>query len=209
MPGTWRTGRPITGASQRRKDRLVTVLLLPEDEVALQAAVTAECPDVRIIDATAPWPAMTTNRPPMRDSVLDVERTALLWIPEIQPRLPQPRFTGRASRAPQAGRVVTWRRSLLSEGVLAPGMFSAVVWNGMDPRMVAFMSAVWRVLVRATSDHLVRWIDGTGQEQRMPSFHVGHHALAAAREGRLCLNDTAEKWRLYPPSQDKARGAAL
>lgn len=210
MPGTRRTGRPITGVDRKRKDRLATVLLLPEDEVALQAAIVAANPDTRIIDATAPWPAMTTNRPPVRDSVLDVERTALLWVPQIQPRLPQPRFTGYAARAPQAGRVVVWRRSLRSEdGVLAPGLFSAVVWDGMDPRMVAFMSLVWRALVRATSDHLVRWIDGTGQEQRMSSYHVGHHALVAARKGEICLNDTNEKWRLYPPSQDKARGAVL
>jgi hypothetical protein len=179
---------------------MATVLLLPEDELALQAAVTAEYPGLRIVDAAAPWPLV-------RDSVLDVERTALLWVPEIQPRLPKPRFTGYATRAPQAGRVVTWRRSLCSDGdVLTSGMVSAVVWHGMDPGMVRFMSTVWRALVRATSDHLVRWIEDTGQEQRMPSFHIGHHALAAARDGRIGLHTSVGP--LYPPSQDKARGAA-
>lgn len=210
MPGTWRTGRPITGDRPKRKASSATVLLLPEDEVAVQAAILEACPGVRIIDAEAPWPGATTSKPPVRDSVLDVERRALLWDPEIHPRLPQPRFSGLAVRSPQAGRVVQWRRSRCSDDdVLASGMFLAVVWEGMDPRMLTVTSSVWRAVLEHTSNHLVRWIEGTGQEQLSPSYRVGHHALAAAREGRICLGDSDPKWRLHPPSQDKARGAVI
>ncbi|KJK49385.1 hypothetical protein UK23_13865 [Lentzea aerocolonigenes] len=191
----------------KRSDRMATVLLLPQDEAALQAAIVAAWPSTRIIDGRAPWPAQTTSRPPVRDSVLDVERNAFLWDPEIHPRLPTPRFTGYARRAPQAGRVVEWRRSLCTDGVLASGMISAVVWDDMDPRMIAFISAVWRAVVEHTSNNLVRWIEGTGQEQLMRASRVGHHALAAARAGEICLGTTEEKWRLHPPSQEKARGA--
>ncbi|MEU0880785.1 hypothetical protein ABZ345_19450 [Lentzea sp. NPDC005914] len=210
MPGTWRTGRPITGDDPKRKASTATILLLPEDEAALQAAIVTAYPGVRLIDAYAPWPGMTTSKPPVRASVLDIERRAPLWDPEIHPRLPQPRFSGLAVRSPQAGRVVQWRRSrCLDDGVLTSGMFLAVTWDGMDPRMVTLMSVVWRALLRATSNYLVRWIEGTGQEQISPSYRVGHHALAAAREGRICLNDSDPKWRLHPPSQEKARGAVI
>jgi hypothetical protein len=194
----------------KRKALMATILLLPEDEVALQAAILAACPGVRIIDAHGHWPGMTTSRPPVRDSVLEVGQRALLWDPEIHPRLPQPRFSGSSARSPQAGRVIQWRRSLCSDdAVLHSGLFVAVLWHDMDPRMITLTSSVWRAVLRHTSNYLVRWIEGTGQEQISPSYRVGHHALAAARDGSICLNDTDEKWRLYPPSQDKARGAVL
>ncbi|MEV6243242.1 hypothetical protein [Lentzea sp. NPDC051838] len=193
----------------KRSDRLAPVLLLPEDETAILSAIVAAWPSAQLIDAHAPWRAQTTNRPPVCSSVLEVERTAFLWDPEIHPRLPAPRFTGYAARSPQAGRVVVWKRSLRADGVLASGLISVVVWDDMDPRMVAFISAVWREFVAHTSNYLVRWLEGTGQEQVSPGYRVGHHALAAARDGGLCLNSIDPKWRLYPPSQDKARGAVL
>lgn len=94
-----------------------------------------------------------------------------------------------------------------SDGVLASGMISAVVWDDMDPRMIAFISMAWREVVAHTSNHLVRWVEGTGQEQVMRADRVGHHALAAARANGICLGTTDEKWRLHTPSQEKARGA--
>ncbi|MET9630156.1 hypothetical protein ABZX92_22075 [Lentzea sp. NPDC006480] len=193
----------------KRKAQSATILLLPEDEAALQAAIFEACPGVRIIDAHGEWRGQTTSKPPVRDSVLDVSQRALLWDPAIHPRLPQPRFSGLAVRSPQAGKVVQWRRSLCTDGVLASGMFLAVVWPDMDPRMIALTSSIWRAVLRHTSNYLVRWIEGTGQEQISPSHRVGHHALAAARDGELCLNDLDPKWRLHPPSQDRARGAVI
>lgn len=205
MPGTWRTGRPITAGEPKRRVLMKVLMLLPEDEVALQAAVLAEHPGVRIVDQRAPWPAMTTCRPPVRDSVLDVEHTALLWNPEIHPRLPQPRLTAPPRRSPHAGRVVAWRRGTCTDGVLASTTISAVVWDGMKPEMVALLSTVWRAVLHGTTRHVVRWVEGTGQEQRAWGIRVGYHALAAAREGRISLDEG--KMRVYPPSLEKARGA--
>lgn len=71
--------------------------------------------------------AQATNRPPVRSSVLDVERTAFLWGSGDPSRLPAPRFTGCARRAPQAGRVMARRCSLSFDGVLASGMIIAAV----------------------------------------------------------------------------------
>ncbi|GAB2874407.1 hypothetical protein [Lentzea nigeriaca] len=181
------------------------LLLLPEDELALQAAIVAEQPTVRLVDERAPWPAMTTSRPPARDSVLDIERSVLIWDPSIHPRLPRPRFTRPARRSPLAGRVVRLDRGTYVDGVLTASVISAVLWDGMKPEMVSLFSTVWRAVLQGTSGYLVRWVEGTGQEQRIFGMRIGHHALAAAREGRISLGD--ERMRLYPPSQEKARGA--
>jgi len=181
------------------------LLLLPEDELAVQAAIVAEHPSVRLVDARSPWPAMTTSRPPVRDSVLDIERSVLIWDPSIHPRLPRPRFTGLARRSPLAGRVVWLDRGTYVDCVLTASGISAVLWDGMKPEMVSLFSTVWRAVLQGTSRYLVRWVEGTGQEQRIFGWRVGHPALAAASEGRISLGD--ESLRVYPPSQEKARGA--
>ena len=131
------------GARPKRSDRLKVLLLLPEDEVALQAAIVAEHPSVRIVDKHAPWPAASTSRPPVRGSMLDVEQTAVIWEPEIHPRLPQPRFSGLARRSPQAGRVVAWSRGTCVDGVLSTSVISAVVWDGHHMSSPSASSEVW------------------------------------------------------------------
>lgn len=205
MPGTWRTGRPITGVDwPRRRTRAANLLLLPEDEVALQAALTEERAGLKIVDGTAPWPAKT--EPPVRDSVLEVGTLATLWDPEVLPALPRLRRGDTPNKGMQAGKVVQWKRGGLSaDDVLGPGMWTAVLKDGQDPALVAFIDSMWRVLLRFTTDYLVRWIPSTGVEQRAWGFHTGPHAFAAARNGEITLESGFG--RLYPPSQDKARGA--
>lgn len=207
MPGTRRTGRPITAADRpRREVRLASLVLLPEDEVALQAALAEVRPGLRFVDGTAPWPPRT--EPPVRGSVLEIDTLVTLWDSEALPQLPRLRRGDTPLKGMQAGKVVQWTRgSQSADDVLTAGWWAAVLKDGQDPQHVAFIDAMWRAMLRFTTNYLVRWVEGTGQEQRMPSFHIGPHALAAAREGRVAL--LTKVGRLYPPSQDEARGAVF
>ena len=94
------------------------LLLLPEDEAALPAAVLAEHGEVRILDASGPWASAET--PPVRAAITDTGAAAI-WHPGIHPVLPVQVRSNGAVYGPEAGPVVQWVRSRHRDGVLTAG----------------------------------------------------------------------------------------
>lgn len=194
--GTWRTGRPITDPPKPPRFRYATLFLTPEDEAALHAAIVEAHPGTVLLEPTASL-AVKARREHARTA--DAGPKVLLWDPVVQPVL----------RNPVNGRVVKWQRgSCTEDGVLDAGMWTVAMRDSTTPEMQTFINDLWRAMLRFTSNYLVRWVEGTGVEQRMPSYRIGPDALKAATEGRITL-DSGGFGPLHPPSQDKARGAAL
>ena len=166
------------------KKKLSPVLLLPEDEVALQAEITAEHPDVRVLDS-GPWADAGT--PPVLGSITEVRFTGYLWPAALYPELPVEVRGNGAVWGAETGKVVQWSRCRLADGTLAAGSLGVVI----EPGMEEFVRSVWRILFRLTSNDLVRHHRPTGEHVRMPTFRIGPHALAEARAGRLRLMSSA------------------
>ncbi|WP_434447753.1 hypothetical protein [Lentzea sp. E54] len=166
------------------RKKLSPVLLLPEDEVALQAAITAAHPDVRILDS-GPWADADT--PPVLGSVLEARSIAYVWPTSLHPVLPVEVRSNGAVWGVETGKALQWRRGRVVDGTLSAGTLGVVV----EPELEEFVRSVWRILSRLTSNDLVRYHRPTGEHVRTPTYRVGPHALAEARAGRLRLMDAA------------------
>lgn len=170
------------------------VFLLPEDEIALQAAIVAKHPHVRILDDSGPWP--DANTPPVRASVTETGTIAGIWPSDLSPDFPtEVRSNGTVwGTGTGTGPAIQWLRSRVkSEGVLSAGRLATM----LDPGTEAFVRSVFRILFRVTSNDLVRHHKPTGEHVRMPSYRIGPHAMEEARAGRLTLMDAALV--LHPP----------
>lgn len=170
------------------------VLLLPEDELALQAAIVAAHPAARILDESGPWPDAST--PPVRASVLETGSIAGIWPSDLVAELPtEVRSNGTFwGTGTGTGPAIQWLRSRVkSDGVLSAGRLA----TALDPATEDFVKSVFRILFKLTSNELLRH-QPTGEFARMPAYRVGPHALVEAREGRLTLTDRALV--LYPPA---------
>lgn len=172
------------------KKKLSPVLLLPEDEVAVQAAITAAHPDVRILDS-GPW--QDADTPPVLGSITEVRTFAYLWPTGLHPVLPTHVRSNGVVWGSQTGMVVQWNRGRLQDGTLNAGSFGVA----FEPDLEDFVKSVWRILFRLTTNDLVRHHKPTGEHVRMPKFRIGVHALAEARAGRLTL--MADALVLHPP----------
>jgi hypothetical protein len=173
------------------KKKLSPVLLLPEDEVALQAAIADAHPDVRVLDSGA-W--QDADTPPVLGSITEVRSFAYLWPTGLHPVLPTHVRSNGAVWGSQTGKVVQWDRSRLREGTLEAGALGVVIEPGLED----FVKSVWRILFRLTTNNLVRHHKPTGEHVRMPTYRIGPHALGEARAGRLTLMDYALV--LHPPA---------
>lgn len=161
------------------------VLLLPEDELALQAAIVAAHPHVRIYDESGPWP---DGEPAVREKVTETGRVAGIWPTDLFPELPREvRSDGTTwGKAAGLGPAIQWWRSRVdSDGALQTGRLAARIVPGTED----FVKSVFRILFRVTTKDLVRVHGPTGERVRMPTYRVGPHALAEARAGRIALMD--------------------
>lgn len=169
------------------RTRQSPVLLLPEDELALQAAIVAAHPTVRILDESGPWPDAST--PPVRASVLEAGSIAGIWPVDLVPALPtEVRSNGTVwGTGTGTGSAIQWLRSRVkSDGVLSAGRLA----TALDPATEDFVKSVFRILFKLTSNELVRRA-AANSPVRMPAYRVGPHALSEARAGRLMLVDSA------------------
>ncbi|MBR7839506.1 hypothetical protein KDL01_39995 [Actinospica durhamensis] len=165
--------------------RQAQLLLLPEDEVAIAAAILARYPDVRFIDHVA-WDSPST--PPVRESVVACHFGASIWSPRIYPELPVDIRSNGTIMGPQIGPVVQWLRSReVSPGVLASGRWAASFTDSSAAAMVEFVGDIWKILFRETFNSL-QWAGATlGRHSLERRFRVGKLAYKDAEEGVLML----------------------
>ncbi|WP_406170052.1 hypothetical protein [Streptomyces sp. NBC_00996] len=166
----------------------VQLLLLPEDEAHVFRAVRAAYPEVKLL-ADVPWGS--ADRPPARESVQDCGASASIWNPAVHPRLQVDVRSNGAIFGPGIGPVVQWMRSLEKEpGVLDSGRWAASFDKEKDPEMAKFVSGLWRILNRLTTNRILRAAGpgasspGAAPERR---FRVGEKAVEWALEGKLTL----------------------
>lgn len=168
------------------RTRQSPVLLLPADEIALQAALVAAHPHVRIVDH-GPWPDART--PPVCASVTETGSVAGIWPTDLSPALPtEVRSDGTVwDTGIGTGPAIQWWRSRVEDDVLSAGRLAATITPGMED----FARSVFRILFRLTTKDLVRHHQPTGEPVRMPAHRVGPHARSEARAGRIVLVDRA------------------
>lgn len=174
------------------KKKASSVLLTPEDEVALQGLITVAHPDVRIINS-GPW--QDADTPPVLESITDARFIGFIWPTSLRPTLTTEVRSDGTVWGVHTYEAVQWELTRLKDGTLDAGSFSAVI----EPDMEAFVRSVWRILFRFTTNDLVRLHQPTGEYVREPTYRVGPHALSEARAGRLTLLDI--RLVLYPPPE--------
>jgi len=176
--------------------RRISLLMLPEDEEDLVAAVRARFPEMVLIPSYF-WP---THQPPVTTRLADCEQMAFLWDPTICPTLPTHVRANGAIAGPMVGPVIQWlrcKRGRFNE--LQVGSLGASADRIRDPQMTRRIAAVWRIVKKHTSNNLR--LAGPIEEPPTPDqairdTWIGAHALAAARAGDLALADI--RVRLLP-----------
>jgi hypothetical protein len=161
------------------------LLLLPEDEVAVAAAILARYPDVKFIDHVA-WGS--PSMPPVRELVIACHGGASIWSPRIYPNLPVDVRSNGTIMGPQIGPVVQWLRSKEEPpGALSPGRWAASYSDSSELAMVKFIGDIWRILFRETPNSLELVNVASGQCSPERRYRVGKHAYELAEEGALVL----------------------
>ncbi|AGZ39031.1 hypothetical protein [Actinoplanes friuliensis] len=167
-------------AASRTKQ--VQLLLTPVDEQRIADRIRADFPDAVFLDQRG-W--VDPDVPPVRDSILECSSTAAIWDRSIFPALSGVRYPNGSIDGPTIGPVVQWLRSLeRTPGVLSPGRWAASFSDTTPPAMRSFVNKLWKIAGQETSNEMV-W---QGKEDTLvKTFHVGHDAIRASREGTLAL----------------------
>lgn len=175
----------------------VELLLLPEDEVDLAAAIRAQFPRVLFVDNRR-WSRLDV--PPAYDSIADCGRIAAIWNRAISPTLPAVVRDNGVIDGPQTGPVVQWLRSYVDEdAILQAGRWAASNDPASDGPMIEFVKEIWKILTKKTTNKLRR--AGAIGGPVTPSvserqFRVGRRALDAVAQGKLIL--ASNRMRLIP-----------
>jgi hypothetical protein len=172
--------------------RQIQLLLLPEDEDQILQAIHAKYPEVKLLAYTA-WADEET--PPIRETVGDCGTIASIWNPKLHPRLSVSVGSNGSITGPGVGPVIQWVRSLeKNPGILESGRWAAGYDKERDPEMASFVSSLWRMLNRFTTNRMVR-TKGPGLEGVAVApehrLRVGEKAAERALEGSLTLRSGA------------------
>lgn len=179
------------------------VLLLPQDEEEVLAALRHSRPGVQILDGSVPW--VSADSPPVCTSIAETGTIASIWNPEIFPTLPVEVRSNGSIRGPQAGPVVQWMRSPVRDGGrLEAGRWAATMDDNIAPEMIAFIRDIWKVLFRLTGNDLARLDLRSGDAILQPKYRVGPAALQLARSGDIELYDGQMK--LVPSALSERNG---
>lgn len=174
------------------RERDVQLFLLPEDELAIAAAILREYPDVAFLDETQ-W--VDPEIPPSRGSIIECGRIAGIWNRSVYPKIRgRRRVNGRVDGPEQE--IVQWVRSRLgSPDVLHSGRWAYSFPEAVDPAMVAFVDRIWRILFKATTNRMRRAsaVDPNTPER---GYRVGASAFMHSAAGDLVL--AANALRLAP-----------
>ncbi|NUP46600.1 MAG: hypothetical protein HOW97_04710, partial [Catenulispora sp.] len=166
----------------------IQLLLTPNDEEDLLAAVRRRFPEIRVLQGNG-WTA--DGAPPVRAGVAECGQVALLWDPEINPDLPVAVSTTGRVDGPQIGPVVQWIRSRGFEtGSLDAGRWAASVDPDKAPRMHTAVSGLWRIAKQVlTNDLILARSHGPdpAQWKAERGFWAGPEAVSLARAGKLTL----------------------
>jgi len=175
----------------------IEVLLLPVDEKRIEQAILDQFPGVKLLD-NGEWSSV--SEPPVRSSITKCGKFAAIWNPKVMPALtPTVRANG-VIDGPQVGPVVQWIRcQARTPNILDAGRWAASNDTDHEPEMVGFVQAVWKILMRQTTNKLVRAgsLDFPPQRNVIErGFRVGPEALRRAQSGELVL--ASNSMRLLP-----------
>jgi hypothetical protein len=170
-------------AGERTKQ--IQLLLTPVDEQRIADRIRADFPEAVFLDQRG-W--VDPDEPPVQASIVECSSTAAIWDRSIWPVLTGTRHPNGTVDGPSIGPVVQWLRSLeRTPGVLSPGRWAASFSDRTPPAMRTFVNKIWRIAGQETSNDM-KWAD-RGDAQ-VKTYHVGHDALRACREGSLRLVGT-------------------
>jgi hypothetical protein len=172
------------------RTRQLRLLLTPADERRIADRIRAEFPEAVFLDQRG-W--VDPAEPPVRASIVECSSTAAIWDRSIWPALAGARYPNGTVDGPSIGPVVQWLRSLeRTPGVLSAGRWAASFSDTTPPAMRAFVNRIWRIAGQETSNDMT-WADQG--DMPMKTYHVGHDAVRACRQGSLTLIGTP---RLVP-----------
>jgi hypothetical protein len=170
-------------AASRTKQ--IQLLLTPADEQRIADRIRAEFPEVAFVEQRG-W--VDPDVPPVRASIVECSSTAAIWDRSIFPVLTGARYPNGTVDGPSIGPVVQWLRSLeRTPGVLSPGRWAASFSDRTPPAMRTFVNRLWRIAGQETSNDM-RWAEQ--DDTPVKTYHVGHDALRACRQGTLTLVGT-------------------
>jgi hypothetical protein len=175
-------GSELVAGSRTKQMQL---LLTPADEQRIAERIRADFPEVVFLDQRG-W--VDPGEPPVRGSIVECSSTAAIWDRSIWPTLAGARYPNGTVDGPSIGPVVQWLRSLeRTPGVLSPGRWAASFSGKTPPAMRTFVNKIWKIAGQETSNDM-KWADQDDTPVR--TYHVGHDALRACREGSLTLVGT-------------------
>jgi hypothetical protein len=183
--------------------RTIQLILCPEEEGRIAAAILGEFEGVRLLDGR-PWADSLT--PPEEPGLDHCGPVALIWPSLITPVLPVAVVSG-VVRGPQIGPVVQWVRSRQAESdapqssvpVIQVGRWASSVADIPPSGMKEFSDSLWRLLKGRSSNRLIRATpDGRpdGPVVRERKIWVGLETLEKAKKGELLL--AADRIRFIP-----------
>jgi hypothetical protein len=180
----------------KERTKSVELLLTVEDELEVERALLDAYPSVVFVDQLA-W--VDPNSPPARSSIAECSDDVTIWNTAIHPTIAGSRRDNGVVDGPEVGPVIQWLRCWLdSSGVLQAGRWAAS-FNTDNTDMTRFVAEIWRIVLKKTTNKLVRAgaIDGpVYRNVAERHFHVGQHAMALATSGVITL--ASNRMRLLP-----------
>ena len=183
--------------------RTIQLILCPEEEAQIAAAILSEFEGVRLLDGRS-WadPLM----PPVERRIDCCGPVALIWPSLITPELPVAIVAG-VVRGPQVGPVIQWVRSRqaysddsqLSVPIIRSGRWASSLADIPPAGMKEFSDSLWKFLKDRSSNKLVRAApDGhpSAPVVRERAIWVGSATLEKARKGELLLG--ADRMQVLP-----------
>lgn len=135
------------------RPRETDFFLLPEDEQAILDAILRDIPGAVVIDFR--WESV--SRPLVRDRIADAGPIVGIWNRAARSILAGRIRTNGRVETPYSDYVVEWQRSRsAAAGVLDLGRWFTSMTVADVPEMAEFVSSLWRILNRMTTNRLRR-----------------------------------------------------
>lgn len=183
--------------------RTIELILCPEEEERVAAAILDRFEGVRLLDGR-PWVDQFT--PPVEQEIGQCGPVALIWPSLITPELPVAVASG-VVRGPQIGPVIQWVRSRRMDPsdsepavpVIRSGRWASSITASDPPGMKQFSDVLWRFFKKNSSNRIIRANpDGRpcSPVVKERKIWVGRATLEKAKRGELLL--AADRMRFVP-----------